>query len=725
MLYSLMSLMHSCCLASNVAFGKYYEVRPEANYRLAAPPSDTKLLTDGKYTVGHFWTNKTTVGWQSPGIVEICIDLEKSVAVDTITLNTARRKEADVFYPANIFVFLGKERNKLSYVGDMAVDADNKPGSYQVKKFILRDVKREGRFVLFEIVPKGQYFFCDEIQVEEGTGARPAQETISLNEAREWPSWSHVNALFQELKESDSSPDHSTLRFLQMEKELADKRTTSQQSESAILLLWRDQLAKRFSGKEFIVDIVNPWLPISPLYLPVGNKAKNLFFSMPVGGSACRAISLTNLLKDSVEFRIEKSGFDNYPGALSLSAVPFVKVMENKYVADPLMPLAGKITLRSGETRLVLVSGYGKQRGKWKGTLKITGPRSAISIPMVVEVHLIDISDVSSFSSVNWAYVNRLPDDKYRVQAVKDLKEHRTNVVVVHPDVLPNVANPNQQEFDVLRKHLCLHKSFSKVIMFMGHNVDFLRKKDGIRRFREGEWKNRFKSWYWEMLKTVRGCGFGPSQLYVQPFDEMRGIEVPNFIEFASWARTELAGIQFAATICFPEALPALPYLDIAQLSNSDTLLRDVRRNKGELWLYSGNGKGASPYSSFRLLPWKAFLIGFSGAGFWDYSAFSGWSQHPKPFWDDYALNPNLYSVVYDGGNGTIMSSRRWEAWRLGVEDFELLTLYAKLNGDKTAKDLAKYVLEKPDDTSRADEIRNKILIELSEIRKYDSGIRR
>ena len=44
--------------------------------------------------------------------------------------------------------------------------------------------------------------------------------------------------------------------------------------------------------------------------------------------------------------------------------------------------------------------------------------------------------------------------------------------------------------------------------------------------------------------------------------------------------------------------------------------------------------------------------------------------------WDDYAGTPT-YSVIYDGPSGVI-SSKRWEAYRAGVEDYEL----CKLLGD-------------------------------------------
>jgi len=49
----------------------------------------------------------------------------------------------------------------------------------------------------------------------------------------------------------------------------------------------------------------------------------------------------------------------------------------------------------------------------------------------------------------------------------------------------------------------------------------------------------------------------------------------------------------------------------------------------------------------------------------------------------------------------------------MGIEDYELLTMYAKAKGDGAAKALAKSVMDNLQDTTRADEVRRKILMEL------------
>jgi hypothetical protein len=50
----------------------------------------------------------------------------------------------------------------------------------------------------------------------------------------------------------------------------------------------------------------------------------------------------------------------------------------------------------------------------------------------------------------------------------------------------------------------------------------------------------------------------------------------------------------------------------------------------------------------------------------------------------------------------------------MGVEDYELLGMYARAKGLTAAQGLAKTVLDNPGGTGKADEVRRRILRELS-----------
>ena len=197
----------------------------------------------------------------------------------------------------------------------------------------------------------------------------------------------------------------------------------------------------------------------------------------------------------------------------------------------------------------------------------------------------------------------------------------------------------------------------------------------------------------------------------------MNGKDVDQFIKLAAWTRKEISGVQFYATLESLASLRSLPFLDIAQIINIDDRLKDLALYKTEIWLYDAKGpaKNLSPYSYYRLMSWKAFVLGLKGAGFWNYSDFSGWGDLPPvKAWDDFVDKGDSYAVIYEGSNGHIVSSRRWESWRMGVEDYELLTMYAKAKGIEKAKALAKSVLDNTSCVTKADQVRLKILEELS-----------
>ena len=59
----------------NLARGKPYRLAPAPTYRHCTDGGDRTQLTDGVYTKGYFWTQKTTVGWQNVNRAQVTIDL--------------------------------------------------------------------------------------------------------------------------------------------------------------------------------------------------------------------------------------------------------------------------------------------------------------------------------------------------------------------------------------------------------------------------------------------------------------------------------------------------------------------------------------------------------------------------------------------------------------------------------------------------------------------------
>jgi hypothetical protein len=720
-----------CYSANNLALGKHYKVTPPPNYHLTAPQNDDTSLTDGRYSIGHFWTQKTTVGWQGQAkAIEILIDLEHNSLVAAITFNTARGDYAGVNYPAHIAAFVGPDKDHFSYVGDIADNPRNEAGTYQTKRFSMDRIGVKGRYILLIIQPKGLYLFCDEIEVLEGNHDSGRIGTLTIETARnlsERLKWIGVEKrlLNKFLAESKSTPDvrktaAQRLTALEQKSTSPAAGNDTRSIDSEILAIRADVLRSKYPGERLLIVSVNPWAPFTPVDTISGVTPQNISLTAPQSGYDHAACLITNLSQVSQKISLSFAKMPEGSPEMFLYRVPFVKSAAMEYVADPLIPATGDFILLPGESQIILLTAKGKTTGVWQTSLKVTEGGIAASVPIICRVLPVKLMENLSLNSVNWGYLSfKLISDR-REQAVKDLYAHHTNVVVVPPAYLQgaNQKKPaDLMEFYRLESYLKYHQGASKILLFMAFGAENHKTVVGKYPFLSTEWQEEFRQWYTKTVLAAARAGFDENQVYLYPYDEMAGQQIDDFIRLAAWARKAMPTLKFYATL--GEATlnsrgweKVLPYLDIAQAFNEDMLRRAL---KGDAWIYSASGpaKSLSPYSYYRLMSWKAFLRGYKGIGFWAY-ADSGWGDKPGTAWDDFDGQYPDFAVIYEGEGNTIISSRRWEAWRMGIEDYELLTMYAKMKGEGAAKAFAKRVLDHPEDTSRADETRRKILIELS-----------
>jgi hypothetical protein len=726
--YSLTGLIPSCHSALNVALNKEYTVVPIQNYSLSAPTTDKTALTDGQYTFGHFWTQKTTLGWQNVNTVEVMIDLGEEFNIDSIVFSTARGKVSAVNYPLHISAFVGISKSKFSYVGNIANDIDNDIiGPYQTKKFILNGIGAKGRYVLLEVQASGPYLFCDEIEVLAGATATTKVGTLSMNEAASFAQnlgsfeveKNFLKILFKAVQSSvkPSGEGAQPLLDIQHRIETLASMTDVEEIRKDILSYRAEMLRAQFPGKRFFVEAVDPWASLSPAGSLVKNPLQSISMSTPQGGFDHAAIVITNLMAGSQEVTVEPSALPPEAPELLFYHVPFVKSAAMEYVADPLMPMKSGLVLSSGESRMVMLSLSGGRCRSWQGTLKVAGGAEEASFPLALKVSNVALPSELSINSINWGYLDFKPIRDRKVEAVRDLFAHHTNTIVVPPAYLPLNYPTTPQDIVRFESYLQMHKGAAKVLLFTNFNNEKVLTINGKYPFMGDEWKKEFKRFYKGVVEGAAKAGFSEDQLYLYPFDEMRGEEISRFKTLADWVHMEIPGVKFYATLLVQESLQVLPSLAIAQVRNDDKLIGVALNSGKEIWLYNAveNTKSLSPYSYYRLMPWKAFYRGLKGVGFWNY-ADTGWGDNPGSAWNDFDGNRADCTVIYDGENGAIVSSRRWEAWRMGLEDYELLCIYATIKGDGAAKELARTVLVDPGNIGKADEVRQRMMSEMVDI---------
>ena len=152
----------------NLALDRAYQLSPPPSYQYCTDPDDDKQLTDGKYTAGYFWTQKSTVGWYlySP---QITVDLGRPEPIDGIMINCPGGGAAGVKFPEEI-TFLVSDDNELFHeVARLTPRGFKQDGKrWYTHKFLADALKTRGRYVMIRLDKSGSTVFADEIEIYQG-----------------------------------------------------------------------------------------------------------------------------------------------------------------------------------------------------------------------------------------------------------------------------------------------------------------------------------------------------------------------------------------------------------------------------------------------------------------------------------------------------------------------------------------------------------------------------
>jgi hypothetical protein len=151
----------------NIALGKPYTLEPAPEYSHCTDPEDAKQLTDGIYTEGYFWTQKSTVGWSHTSPVIITVDLGEVKPIRGLSFNTAAGA-AGVEWPRAIRVLLADDDRVFHALCDLTVldrEQDFPPREgYGIHRFWTDALQTHGRYVAL-VVESSPFTFVDEIEV--------------------------------------------------------------------------------------------------------------------------------------------------------------------------------------------------------------------------------------------------------------------------------------------------------------------------------------------------------------------------------------------------------------------------------------------------------------------------------------------------------------------------------------------------------------------------------
>jgi hypothetical protein len=319
--------------------------------------------------------------------------------------------------------------------------------------------------------------------------------------------------------------------------------------------------------------------------------------------------------------------------------------------------------------------------GSHELVLKINNVESGFEYTKIIDIEV--IADKTNSSSVpqvvTWAYSHHVPVKENLYAAIDDQRSHGVNTYVIHPSKIPLPLKRDSlidDDFSALRHELNYYKGNELILLYLGWPqwLGNINKQDLI-----GE-KEKIKKWVKRLSDKMDEFGVGQNNWALYPIDEPIGKKMELLKVMAPWVKEVDPDIQlYANPIQTYSKSPNIQDLFFLK-KYIDFWQPNIRLAKGDgkyffsglkndWWVYGGPDlpvKSVLPFK-YRNLSWDAWGVGSKGIGFWSYS-----DTNKSSAWDDFDGVRADWAVVYESRDGPV-SSRRWEAFRDGIEDFKLL----------------------------------------------------
>ena len=479
--------------------------------------------------------------------------------------------------------------------------------------------------------------------------------------------------------------------------ELTDLKNSVSSLRDAITAFYKMSMAGRNIKSGFGAYSANPWAPFGGLDEITENRLQKGEVSVEAfkGESESAAINIANFLGKSQTLRIEPLTLISEKDSSQVLArevyelheVLNVPTQSTDFAADalPLLNQAQTILIPQRDVRQLWININTKalSPGKWKGIIRLSSlevDSKHVDIPVSIEVWKNGLPEKQSVRLCLWGYVHSSRLKDYAEEAFQDNVKHGTNVFVADSEFAP-VANFDNEgniigEIDFVRHDNYVKKHASEgMILFCGYQSGLKGPAEQLTPF----WLKAQKTWLKAWIGHLKGMGVTYDQYAFYPVDEpglSTGL-VDLFISLAKSIREvdpeALIYTDPVARATMEELKRMSPYVDIWCPNRSGYLLKEgqdklayLKSTGKTVWTYEcmANAKHQSPLGYYRSQAWLVSHYGLTGMGFWSYCT----SSADPWFTPEGTLD---YLLIYQG-NG-VVSSKRWEAIRDGIEDYGIL----------------------------------------------------
>jgi hypothetical protein len=394
-----------------------------------------------------------------------------------------------------------------------------------------------------------------------------------------------------------------------------------------------------------------------------------------------RALSLVNLEPTPVFLQVRVP-------AETRKAVLFYEPIDTlgrdgDFLPDALAELNSAKTLRlaPGEARRLWFTVNGKMLEVGTNELPfdivtLAGTEDQIPVTIRANALALDLRNAPTFRVCNWSSPARLRSLERGVDAFLDAKEHGMNVSVI------GVPTPGWNK-EGIRTGVDW-SGLDADLELIGPKGFLIISGSGIAPPPGVDWGGpdhvkAQREWLHELAAHLESKGFGMDQWALYPVDEpglFGGTKMLQYVKIATHLKEAMPETPIysnpSGNITLENIKPLVPLTDVwcpeqGMLRRQPELAEFFLSTGKPVWSYEAppDSKTQLALGYYRANSWMAFQLGLHGTGFWT-QIYTGSYFGGNDMW--FAGKGVLFGANYEVGGGEVIS-RRWEAFRDGIED--------------------------------------------------------